>query len=667
MQEKPIRHASHILEEKSERFFLNCIPDNWVKNKINKDYGIDYFVDIVDKNNVTGMNFSVQLKGKNKELNKKFITIPIKRSTFNYWIARLEPILLIVYIEDENEGYFKWIHKNSIDLTRKNTTFRILIDRDQKLSKLNWEATKKSIEKIFNRKFLLENSEVDFFVGDNEKVAWKNYLQGNIELALHYFNIVLKTNESKFVLNAVAMCYYSIYDYTKALIYINKALKISNDEILFLNKASILVEDGILKNQIEKLEEAKKIFRIYINGSDEYQTHYNYANALSHLPLQEDWILAEKEYKISLNLNPNHAQAWKNLGSLYFKFEKYEEELNCYDKALILNAELPQALMSKGITLYKIFKKTKKGLEFMLKSYNIVGYNLPLRFPQGFFWIANAYFDLKDYDSCFNWITLGLDHNPADKYLINLQGVVYEKVWKRSKYKQVAKEFYIKYLNIYKTEYKYIYLISRIMKSEKTDDKIIYNFLSQYLVIFSEVNYEDFSKLNIKISNNLECIRLIELYANFRYTISIQDFNTKFDIKEDVDFTLFWGLLEIFLLLSFTNTYIYLSKNFKNENIINLYIQILLNNFLKYGRLITNTLFPTTELSLEAKSNIISKISIQFSEFLMKLATEMTGYIGGLFSLNKNELLKLNPNIYMNFYRDMILKIFIAFTKLIKK
>lgn len=37
---KPIRHNNHILETKSNKFFSNQIPDDWITDKPEHDYRI---------------------------------------------------------------------------------------------------------------------------------------------------------------------------------------------------------------------------------------------------------------------------------------------------------------------------------------------------------------------------------------------------------------------------------------------------------------------------------------------------------------------------------------------------------------------------------------------------------------------------------------------------
>ncbi|WP_089874391.1 DUF4365 domain-containing protein [Epilithonimonas hungarica] len=75
---KPNRHKNHILETESNKFYSNCLPNEWFADKPDHDYGIDYITHISVNGQVAGLNFSVQLKSKEKESNKQHISISIK-------------------------------------------------------------------------------------------------------------------------------------------------------------------------------------------------------------------------------------------------------------------------------------------------------------------------------------------------------------------------------------------------------------------------------------------------------------------------------------------------------------------------------------------------------------------------------------------------------------
>ena len=57
------RPPAHKINERGMRLFENTVPDNWVCNPQEKDYGKDYLVEIgEDTEEMSGESFYVQLK-----------------------------------------------------------------------------------------------------------------------------------------------------------------------------------------------------------------------------------------------------------------------------------------------------------------------------------------------------------------------------------------------------------------------------------------------------------------------------------------------------------------------------------------------------------------------------------------------------------------------------
>lgn len=57
------RPKAHIISEESEVIFKSLLPKEWIVRTISKDYGVDYEVEIVDEEIVTGKRCWIQLKG----------------------------------------------------------------------------------------------------------------------------------------------------------------------------------------------------------------------------------------------------------------------------------------------------------------------------------------------------------------------------------------------------------------------------------------------------------------------------------------------------------------------------------------------------------------------------------------------------------------------------
>ncbi|MGE3824532.1 MAG: DUF4365 domain-containing protein [Bacteroidia bacterium] len=155
----PIRDDNHILESISKVALQQSIPRGWVLNEFRIDYGTDYNCEIVKENKVIGTNFSIQLKSKNVEPNREFVIVTgIKKTSINRWLKKLEPTMIVVYIDDEKGLYWQWVENNTFDLTNNNANYQIKIPRTNSFSSLNWNDIYENVEKIFEKNHLLYKS-----------------------------------------------------------------------------------------------------------------------------------------------------------------------------------------------------------------------------------------------------------------------------------------------------------------------------------------------------------------------------------------------------------------------------------------------------------------------------------------------------------------------------
>ncbi len=106
------RTRSHIIETESENIFRNSLPSEWIIRKIETDYGVDYEVEIVDVEVVTGNRFWVQLKGtrainirKNK-LNAEYIAYRVNPNLLEYALRCSYPLLICIVDVSDPEVYW---------------------------------------------------------------------------------------------------------------------------------------------------------------------------------------------------------------------------------------------------------------------------------------------------------------------------------------------------------------------------------------------------------------------------------------------------------------------------------------------------------------------------------------------------------------------------------
>jgi hypothetical protein len=81
----------------------------------------------------------VQLKASHKSSgHSDYETIRLKLSTYNYLKSKLGIVLLIKYVEEKNEAYWRFLR----DVTQPNPTqreFTIRIPIENRISSINWE------------------------------------------------------------------------------------------------------------------------------------------------------------------------------------------------------------------------------------------------------------------------------------------------------------------------------------------------------------------------------------------------------------------------------------------------------------------------------------------------------------------------------------------------
>ncbi len=422
-QSLPINHPNSVLEKVSELNFRTRLPSQWLVDKP-IDVGIDLIVSLVQNNQVTGLNFAVQLKAKQNCRGK--LSVKLKKSTLNYLFNRLEPAMVVLYDQAANEFYWKWLIYSDFDLSKPQTSYTISFDKNQSGNKFDRGSIETYVQRIFKiQKWLLTSQEYDLFNSSSEveAKAWSHYFTGNRSEAIFHFRRLLKIENKAIWYLALAQCEYDIHEYARALHSINLALELDTSDNVLMTKASILAEDGIVRKDRYKLLEAEKIFsQLHLKAPTAINC-YNYANTLNHL---NQATKAEELYKYALKLKPNFAECWKNLGQLYTDNGEFKSALKCYNQALKINPVLPQAVVSKAINIGFASKKYLEGLELLWKGIKLDA-DIFLKYPRVFYWLSFFYMKLGDWNEALIWVNRGLEHQPGDSFLINQKIEIFRK------------------------------------------------------------------------------------------------------------------------------------------------------------------------------------------------------------------------------------------------
>lgn len=514
MTKLPLRHPNHSLEYKSELFLRNHLPSDWILDKPT-DYGIDFKIDIVKNNQVIGQNFSVQLKAHERLGKGKPVTATLERSTINLYLTRLEPILIICYICEQQEAYYSWFTESSVDLTKNQQSHTLKFDPRNKLSELNWDIISKKVDEIFSRRALLHGfPEFNFFeMGEAEKEAASHYLSQDYETAGFLYKQLQKKNPSGCWLNAIAMCHYSLYQYKDALTYINKALAVADLIDIRLNKASILAEFGMESSNKAMVLEASNLFKTAIDEYGDSSQHFNYANTLGWLGENE---LAKKHYSKVLKLNPNYAEAWKNLGEIYFRTKNPLKEIQCYDNALMINPNLPQALMCKGMALIRDQKQYEQGLTYLNRAFTVDA-DLFSKYASGYFWFAHANFKTGNTDKALKYLDEGLEHNPGEPYLLNLKRDYFKDNWKKSEQlESAAKTFLLYRLELEPEDAISLECLCRIYLNQG-DRLSMIGLLRKYTVLLRKSSINELASADFDMEPYLDSLYNYHHYCQFRH------------------------------------------------------------------------------------------------------------------------------------------------------
>ena len=135
MHDLPQRPVQHIIDEQGILLLQEVFdPAHYIfHNLSSRDYGIDCFLEVVEKGNVTGRMLSLQLKSSTQFPNKNYIKQTIQFSTCNYWFQNVMPVLLVMaditnrclYYVDVKEQ----IRERYSDFsTKRNFTFEVPAD-----------------------------------------------------------------------------------------------------------------------------------------------------------------------------------------------------------------------------------------------------------------------------------------------------------------------------------------------------------------------------------------------------------------------------------------------------------------------------------------------------------------------------------------------------------
>ncbi len=629
----PKRPDSHITETKAKKFLEQQIPDEWHFNIPDNDYGIDYQVEISVNNQVTGLNFSIQLKGHAKG-SGAFAKATLKHSTLAYYKVRLEPVMIVVYEEDCQEAYWEWVDNLRIDLSKGQKEYTINVSRKNVLRELDWNNVIGYVQQIFSNRSFIGDFDISKIHDNWELAAWKSYNDREYEHAVYLFRRLIDGGNRQYnTYLALAWSLYQTYRYHEALNIVNNLTNISSTENILQLKACILAEYGFSDNDRGKIIQARNLFKSYLPPNSSAIIYYNYANTLSEL---RDYSSAIINYKISIDKDPNFAPCWKNLGTAYGHQEEFDEELRCYDVALSINPNLQEALFSKGVTLAKDFGKYEEALKYfnsVLSAKN----NLLQGNINGLFWVAEAYEKTGDIISALHWIDYGLSFSCTNIYFLNFKSNLLARHWEiHPELKQPAEDFFryrIELDNDQRSLYHLILLLNQ-------DFHVIYPLLQEHTPLFSNVHLENLKSMGFNQEIALTTLLQMELYATFKGEHPTTRYVDHLISGYYSIGTEFWNLMDVVCSYAFNKGILKFGQS-KSAVELSATIRDVLVDFLP--RLIPFLIEQENDRSIDDIENIISTVYQNFPILLYREIGAQSGFLS--FHL---QAAKVDPSEYIS-------------------
>ena len=161
-----------------------------------------------------------------------------------------------------------------------------------------------------------------------------DFFNGNeIEKAQSVCTEIIRKQPDHFdCLRLLNMIYYINKDFTKALKFINKAIRINP------NYAEAYNEKGNALSELKQLNAAIKNYDRAIEINPNYDNaFYNRGFVLQELLKLDD---AVKSYDAVIKINPNYVQAYNNRGTALRELKKYDTALESYKKAFEIKPDL---------------------------------------------------------------------------------------------------------------------------------------------------------------------------------------------------------------------------------------------------------------------------------------------------------------------------------------
>ena len=143
----PIRDDARQREAASELFLQQHLPPAWTRERPANDYGIDLRVGVVENNQVTGLEFLVQLKASANPSAAGYERVRLDVSTYNYLMGAVSVAMLVKYIAADSEAY--WVLLRDVPTPpQAQQTFTVRVPKENRVSTLDWHRLRERLGNI---------------------------------------------------------------------------------------------------------------------------------------------------------------------------------------------------------------------------------------------------------------------------------------------------------------------------------------------------------------------------------------------------------------------------------------------------------------------------------------------------------------------------------------
>lgn len=232
-------------------------------------------------------------------------------------------------------------------------------------------------------------------------------------------------------------------NYNEALRAVKKAIELSFDDLDRFNleaaKNMILAEKGIRENSQALLLRVKKSYQRTLERLRRSVDYYNLANVAAGLG---DHDFAVPHYERALEMEPSNPQYWHNLGTSLLKTKRKNEGLAAYNKALDLDPNLVEALITKGNVLVMTGGKSQEALKCFERAKQLEPEAVS-RWRHLHYWNSLALCQEKRFEDALTDANEGLELHPDCEYLTRLACDIYAELWPgEPKVRDEAQDFF---------------------------------------------------------------------------------------------------------------------------------------------------------------------------------------------------------------------------------